>query len=79
MPKIQWQGKDVDALEIRFKGVREEWNEYDLEDGSTIRMKLVVTEILRVQGEYDPENNPVYVIKSGNMAVVKSPDELKRK
>ena len=79
MPKIKWQGKDVDALEIRFKGVREEWNEYDLEDGSIIRMKLVVTEILRVQGEYDPENNPAYVIKSGIIAVVKSPDELKRK
>jgi len=79
MPQIKWRGKDVDALEIRFKSVHEEWSQYDLEDGSTIRMKLVVTEIFRVEGEYDPENNPVYVIKSGNMAVVKSPDDLKRK
>lgn len=79
MPQIKWQGKDVDALEIRFKGVREEWSEYDLEDGTTIRAKLVVTEILRLQGEYDPENNPMYLVKSANMVVVKAPDDLKRK
>ena len=32
MPQISWQGKDVNALEINFKGVHEEWNEYQLED-----------------------------------------------
>jgi len=79
MPKVKWQGQDVDALEVRFRSVREDWNEYDLEDGSTLRMKAVVSEIVRVEGQYDPENNPVYLVKSGNMVVVKSPDHLRKK
>ena len=79
MPQIKWRGKDVEALEINFKGRHEEWNEYQLEDGSQLRVKLVVTEIVRVQGEYDQDGNPVYILKSTNVASVKSPDELKRK
>ncbi|MBI2858663.1 MAG: hypothetical protein HYX90_06265 [Chloroflexi bacterium] len=79
MPKVRWQGKDVDALEVRFKGIREDWNEYDLEDGTTLRMKAVVAEIIRVVDQYDQENNPVYMVKSTNMLVVKAPDNLKKK
>ena len=78
MPKVPWKGKEVDALEIRFKSVREEWNEYDLEDGTTLRMKTVISDIVRVEGEYDPENNPVYLAKSSNILVTRSPDHIKK-
>jgi len=79
MPTVKWQGRDVDGLEVRFKSNREEWNEYTLEDGSLLRMKAVVSEIIRLHGEYDPEGNPIYIIKSANMLFVKSPDNLKKK
>lgn len=78
MPKVNWRDKEVDALEVRFKSVREEWNEYDLEDGTTLRMKTVISNIVRVEGEYDPENNPVYLVKSSNILVARSPDHLKK-
>ena len=79
MPTIKFQGRDVDGLSVKFKSIREEWNEYDLEDGTTLRMKTVVSEIIRLPGMYDPENNPVYIVKSGNMLFVNAPDELKKK
>ena len=79
MPKVKWQGRDADGLEVRFKGIHEEWNEYDLEDGTTLRMKAVVSDIVRLDGEYDQEGNPIYLVKAGNMVVVKAPDNLKRK
>lgn len=79
MPKVRFQGRDVDGIELKFKSIHEEWNEYDLEDGTTIRLKAVVTDIVRLNGEYDQEGNPVYIVKSGNMMVVKAPDELKKK
>jgi hypothetical protein len=79
MPKMKWQGKDVNALEVRFKSIHEDWNEYDLEDGSTVKMKTVVSEIVRLENEYDPEGNPVYNVKAGNLVVIKAPDHLKRK
>ena len=79
MPVIKWQGRDVDGLEVRFRSNREEWNEYVLEDGTNIRMKAVVSEIIRLNDEYDAEGNPIYIVKSGNMLVVKASDNLKRR
>ena len=78
MPKINFGGKEVDALSIRFKSVREEWNEYNLEDGTTLKMKSVASDILRVIDHYDQEGNPVYIVKSTNLVVVDSPDNLKK-
>ena len=79
MPTIKWGGKEVEALSVRFKSVKEEWNEYDLEDGTTLRMKTVVSDIVRVDDHYDQEGNPVYLVKSANMVVVSSPDNLRKK
>lgn len=79
MPTMKWQGRDVNGLEVRFRSNKEEWNEYVLEDGTSLRMKAVVSEVVRLEGEYDVEGNPVYVVKSANMLVVKSPDNMKKK
>lgn len=57
----------------------EHWNSYVLDDGSIIRMKLVATEILRIDGEYDPEGNPVYYIKHTNVTSVDAAEDLKKK
>ncbi len=79
MPKIPFQGKEVDATEVEFQIRKEDWNEYQLMDGSAIKIKMVVGRVLRVQGEYDNEGNPVYVVKSQNMLMVNSPDTLRKK
>jgi hypothetical protein len=42
-------------------------------------MKLVVTEVLRIDGQYDPEGNPAYLVKSSNVTAISAPDELRRK
>jgi len=79
MPKINFQGREVDATEVEFQTRKEDWNEYQLMDGSVIKMKLVVSTIFRVDGMYDDEGNPLYQIKSTNVPFVKSPDALKKK
>ena len=79
MPKINFQGREIDSTEIEFQTRKEDWNEYQLMDGSVIKMKVVVSTIFRVDGIYDNEGNPVYQIKSGNVAAVTSPDTLKKK
>lgn len=79
MPKIPFQGEEVDATEVEFQTRREDWNEYQLMDGSSIKMKLVVSRMFRIDGQYDNEGNPVYQIKSTNVAAVTSPDVLKKK
>jgi hypothetical protein len=54
-------------------------NTYTLSDGSIVTLRTVVTEIWRIEGEYDQDGNPAYHLKSGNVATVHSPDSLRRK
>ncbi len=79
MPKIPFKGQEVDATEVDFQTRKEDWNEYQLMDGSVIKMKLVVGSIFRVAGEYDAEGDPIYVVRSKNVLMVRSPDDLKKK
>ncbi len=79
MAKIPFKGQEVDATEVEFQTRKEDWNEYQLMDGSVIKIKLVVGSIFKVAGEYDDEGNPVYVVRSKNVLMVRSPDNLKRK
>jgi len=79
MTKINFQGREVDATEVDFQTRKEDWNEYQLMDGSEVKMKLVVSGVFRIDSLYDDEGNPVYQIKSTNIAAVKSPDNLRRK
>ena len=79
MPKVNWQSQEVDGVEVRYKSIREDWNEYDIDDGSTVRIKLLVSDIVRLVDQFDKEGNPIYVVKSGNVVFIKAPDHLKRK
>ena len=68
----------VDATELGFRPAGENWNEYLLDDGTVVRIKLVVTEVARIDGQYDAEGNPHYAIKSTNVIAISVPDELRR-
>ncbi len=46
---------------------KEDFNEYQLEDGKVLRIKMVVTRIIRLEGETAPDGSPVYLIQSQNV------------
>jgi hypothetical protein len=69
--------KTVAGTLVDFETVREEYNSYKLSDGSTIRMKTVVTNIIRTE-EFTPTGEPVYIVNSQNVLVADVPEELKR-
>ena len=69
--------KTVQGTLVDFETVREEYNTYKLADGATVRMKTVVTSIIRTQ-EFNPDGEPVYIVNSQNVLVADVPDELKR-
>lgn len=71
-------GEILEADVIGYRANAEHWNEYLLDDGTVIRMKPVVTEILRMEGQYDPQGNPAYMINSTNVTAVDAPEELRR-
>jgi hypothetical protein len=69
---------EVDATVVGYRTSGENWNEYLADDGTVVRIKLVVTEIVRVDGQYDQDGNPVYLVKSANVTAVSAPEELRR-
>jgi hypothetical protein len=77
--KINFGGEEVEALPVDVNQSNEHWNQYMLDDGTVIKMKLVATKVMRVDGKYDNEGNPLYVIQSTNITSVSAPDNLKKK
>jgi hypothetical protein len=71
-------GNEIEVEPVGFRDQTEPWASYLLDDGSVVRVKLVVTEIFRVVGQYDPIGNPSYIVNSTNVMNVSSPDELRR-
>ena len=71
-------GSEVEATNVDFETLNEEWNEYKLEDGTVLKFKTVVSSIIRTEN-YDPmTGDPVYHVRSTNILRVKVPDELKQ-
>lgn len=67
---INLGGREVEATPIEVNQSSEHWNEYLLEDGTVLKMKLILKKVMRVNGEYDSEGNPVYVMQSTNVSAV---------
>lgn len=64
-----------DATEVGFRPSGEHWNEYLLDDGTVVRIKLVVTGVVRVDGMRDQKGQPVYLIESTNVTAISASDE----
>ncbi len=76
---INFGGRQVDATPVDVNQSSERWNEYLMEDGTLLKMKLVLKKVLRVDGEFDAEGNPVYIMQSTNVSSITSPDNLRHK
>ena len=71
MPKVPYKGQNVDGDDVSFTVVKEDWNTYQLHDGTEIRVRLIVQQVIKIPGEVDDQGNPVYVVRSNNVLVVK--------
>jgi len=76
--KVPFEGKSHDAIDLDFKTINEDWNEYQVADGTIVRLKTVVTNIVKVPEKYDNAGNPVYIVKSSNVLSISAPEKLKK-
>jgi hypothetical protein len=58
---IKFNGKDVPGTVVNFDIIAENWQVYDLADGSTMRMKHTLVEVLRLNSEHNPNGDPIYI------------------
>jgi uncharacterized OB-fold protein len=72
-------GGTVEGVEVSITESVERWSEVRLEDGSVLRVKPNVIGVVRVDGQYDQEGNPLYALKTSQaMAVVSAPEHLRK-
>jgi hypothetical protein len=77
--KINFQGQIVDAEIVDFEADKEQWSTYILQDGTSLKVKAVVTEVTRLEGVFAPTGDPVYMIQASQIMHVNAPDSLRRK
>jgi hypothetical protein len=75
---VKYQGREVTGQKVNFEVEKENWNQYSLEDGTKLRMRLVVAQVIRIDGEYTADGDPVYLVNSTNVVATDAPEHLKR-
>jgi hypothetical protein len=77
---IKLFGNDVRVIDVPIKlALNENFADYELEDGSKIRVKFVASAFLRIEGEYTPDGRPVYLALSAPAVnVTSAPEALLR-
>jgi hypothetical protein len=78
---VDYQGRKVSGEVLNFQATAPEaWNQYTLEDGSSMKMKLVLLEVVRLLDEYNPATgDPVYMFSAQQIVGNTSPDNLRKK
>ena len=65
--KVKSGGQEFDAIEVDFEIGREEWNQYKLLDGGSVRVKTTVSRIYRIvddQGRqrHNADGSPSFIV-----------------
>jgi hypothetical protein len=55
----------MQAVDVQFKTVKEEWNIYELEDGSQLRIRFNVAKVSRI---LDPKTGKTFIQPTGEPA-----------
>lgn len=72
-------GTPVEGTVVPFQTVVENFNEYLLDDGAVMRVKTVLADVVRLDGVYDAEGQPVYMMNYQQVVNLSVPDELRKK
>jgi len=77
--RVNFQGVMRDATIVDFEADKESFSTYILHDGTTLKLKAVLTEVLRIEGLYQPNGDPVYGVQATQVVSVIAPEALRRK
>ena len=77
--KVNGPNGPVDAYEMNFKAKSEPWAVYELEDGTTLRVRINLDKVYRIDGQYHPTTgDPSYMFTSKNDVRTQCPTKLKK-
>ena len=71
---------EVEVAEVEVVARKDGIIEYDLSDGSRIRLAVAPTQILRIVGARDADGNPTYLVRHGLVVnTMSAPEHLRKK
>lgn len=70
MGELDFQGQKIKVDEVSFSSVEEGDNIYALADGYRLKVKTVLVGVYRKVGVKGEDGNPVYLLKTKNIASV---------
>ncbi|MHA1137257.1 MAG: hypothetical protein ACTSSE_12295 [Candidatus Thorarchaeota archaeon] len=73
-PITEGEPPSEERIPVDFNVIREIWNEFDVEGGFKLKVKLVVSRVVR-SSKVNPFGEPIYIVSSGNVADVQAPRE----
>lgn len=75
---FEYQGRKVQGQSVEFTARSENWQQYELEDGSQLKVKIVLLDVVRLD-EYGDNGDPVYQFTAQQLIGIQAPDALKKK
>ncbi len=69
--------RQVDAEQVDFEAKAEPWATYELADGTVLKIRAILSAVMRIEGEYDQSGNPIYVVSSQNVVQANAPKKLR--
>ena len=76
--KLEHEGKAATGERITFDIEKENWNIYSLEDGTKLRARLVVGDVVRLDDHFTKDGDPIYVVKSTTILSADVPSHLNK-
>lgn len=72
--KLPIFGTDTEVADVPVVRAEENFSYYELEDGTTLKVKNVATSILRIEGQFNPppDGRPIYLVLTSPVVNVES-------
>lgn len=75
---FDFQGRKVLGEAVSFTSTGPEaWNTYQLADGTSLKMKLILLNVARLE-EFSPDGTPVYQFQAQQIVTIEAPEKLKK-
>jgi len=78
--QLEYLGRKVDGEVVEFEPVPESWTHYKLSDGTVLKIKTSLLEVVRLLNEFQPQTgDPVYVFTAQQITSLNAPEALKKR
>jgi hypothetical protein len=71
-------GTPREATQIEVAEATRPWTDFLLEDGTRLRVHIVIDAVHRLEGQFDARGNPMYYVNTRTVHSVTSPESMRR-